>query len=67
MSITDIKKMPLLERVHLMEEIWDSLNHETPEIDSPSWHADVLQERKEAIKNGDVKVYTIAELKTMRR
>jgi hypothetical protein len=36
MSITDIKNMPLLERVRLMEEIWDTLNHETPEIDSPA-------------------------------
>ena len=67
MSITDIKKMPLLERVRLMEEIWDTLNHETPEIDSPTWHGEVLQERKEAIKNGNVKLYTIAELKAMRR
>jgi putative addiction module component (TIGR02574 family) len=67
MSITDIKNMPLLERVRLMEEIWDTLNHETPEIDSPDWHKDVLQERKEAIENGDVKLYTIDELKEMRR
>ncbi len=66
MSTTDIKNMPLLERIHLMEEIWDTLNHETPEIDSPNWHRDVLQERKEAIKNGNVKLYTIAELKATR-
>ena len=67
MSIADIKRMPLLERMHLMEEIWDTLNHETSELDSPAWHEEVLQERKKAIENGDVKLYSIAELKAMRR
>jgi hypothetical protein len=67
MSISDIKKMPLLERVRLMEEIWDTLNHETPEVDSPDWHEEVLQGRKKAIENGDVKLYSIAQLKEMRR
>lgn len=33
-------------------------------IDSPPWHDKLLQERKKAIKNGDVKMYTPAELKS---
>jgi len=36
MSIADIKKMPIVERVYLIEQIWDTLNQETAEIDSPS-------------------------------
>jgi putative addiction module component (TIGR02574 family) len=67
MSIADIKKMPIVERVYLMEQIWDTLNQETAEIDSPSWHDELLQERKKAIKDGDVKMYTPAELKSKRR
>jgi putative addiction module component (TIGR02574 family) len=59
MSIADIKKMPIIERVHLMEQIWDTLNHETLEIDSPAWHSELLQERKKAIKEGNVKMYTL--------
>ena len=67
MSIADIKKMPLLERMHLMEQIWDTLNHEVTEVDSPEWHENVLQERKKSIENGNVKLYSIAELKEMHR
>ncbi len=67
MSIADIKKMPIIERVHLMEQIWDTLNHEASEIDSPAWHSELLQEREKAIKNGNIKMYTPAELKSKRR
>lgn len=67
MSIADIKKMTVVERVHLMEQIWDTLNQETIEIDSPAWHKELLQEREKAIKAGDVKMYTPAELKSKRR
>ncbi len=63
MSIADIKKMPIIERVHLMEQI----NHEASEIDSPAWHSELLQEREKAIKNGNIKMYTPAELKSKRR
>ena len=67
MSIADIKKMPLLERVHLMEQIWDTLAQESSEVDSPSWHKDVLQNRKNTIKDGNIKLYTPEELKSKRR
>ena len=67
MSIADIKKMPFVERMHLMEQIWDTLRDESDELDSPTWHEDILEERKKAIENGDVKLYSIAELKEMHR
>ena len=63
MSITDIKKMPLIERVYLMEQIWDTLRDEPQHLGSPTWHEDILKERKEAYKKGKVKSYTIEEIK----
>ncbi|HIP58866.1 MAG TPA: addiction module component CHP02574 family protein [Campylobacterales bacterium] len=63
MSISDIKKMPLLERVHLMEQIWDTLRDESEDLDSPAWHKDILKERKEAYNNGNVKSYTVEEIR----
>ena len=63
MSITDIKKMPFAERVQLMEQIWDTLRDESEHIDSPDWHEDVLQERKEAFESGQVKRYSIEEVR----
>ncbi len=63
MSITDIKKMPLIERLQLMERIWDTLRDESVEIDSPIWHEDILKERIDAHANGHVKSYTIEEIR----
>jgi len=63
MSITDIKKMPLAKRLQLMEQIWDTLRDESEHIDSPDWHEDVAQERKEAFESGQVKRYSIEEVR----
>ena len=63
MSIADIKKMPILERMRLMEEIWDTLRDDSKDLDSPYWHEDILKERKEAYSSGKVKSYTIEEVR----
>jgi len=63
MSITDIKKMPFVERVQLMEQIWDTLRDESENMDSPDWHEDVLKKRKEAFESGKVKSYSIEEVR----
>ena len=62
MSIADIKKMPYLERVHLMEQIWDTLRDESQLKDSPDWHENILTKRKEAYASGKVKSYTLEEV-----
>ena len=63
MSITDIKKMPFVERVYLMEQIWDTLRDESDELDSPTWHEDILKIRREAYNSGEVKSYSIEEVR----
>jgi len=63
MSINDIKKMPFAKRVQLMEQIWDTLRDESEHMDSPHWHADVLRERKEAFESGQVRRYSIEEVR----
>ena len=62
MSLSDIKKMPFVERVHLMEQIWDTLRDESEGKKSPDWHEDVLKKRKEAYEHGEVKSYTLEEV-----
>lgn len=44
MSITEIKKMTVDERLTAMEQIWDSLCHEESSPKSPSWHQAILDE-----------------------
>jgi putative addiction module component (TIGR02574 family) len=63
MSISDIKKMPVVERIHLMEQIWDTLRDEFDQRESPAWHEEILKERKEAYASGKVKSYTLEEIK----
>jgi hypothetical protein len=52
----DVKSLKLEEKLFLMEEILNFLE----KIDSPSWHKDILDKRKD-FKNK--KTYSIEEIK----
>jgi hypothetical protein len=58
-----LKSMSIENRMLLMEEIWDSLCHETDEMKSPSWHEDILNDRLELIKSGQAKFISLDALK----
>jgi putative addiction module component (TIGR02574 family) len=63
MTTAEIKKMSTKDRLILMEEIWDTLRHEENEIESPSWHEGVLDERRKQVESGQAKLVSIDELK----
>ena len=63
MSIPEIKKMTIQERLTTMEHIWDSLCHEEVEPKSPSWHETILTERKKMMDCPDAKFLTIEQLR----
>ena len=63
MTISEMKALPISERMHLMEELWDSLCHETELPESPSWHGDVLEERMQSIRSGQARFLTLQDLK----
>lgn len=67
MDIADLKKMSVLERLQVMEAIWDSLLYENSELASPQWHEKILAQRKKSIAEGRAKFISLAELKTMRK
>ncbi|MBT6563666.1 MAG: addiction module protein [Candidatus Scalindua sp.] len=64
MTITEIKKMSIIERLQAMEELWDSLCHEENEIESPSWHKDILESRRKKIKEGEAEFISLKDLKS---
>lgn len=66
MNRSEIKKMSIAERLQIMETIWDSLLYENEEIQTPEWHEEILEVRKEKIKNGNAKVISLSELKAVR-
>ncbi len=51
----NLGEMSTAEKLRLMEDLWQDLTTEDPEIASPSWHADVLAERDRLISSGEEK------------
>ena len=64
MTIAEISKMSVIERLQTMEALWDSLTHETTGIKSPQWHEEILSERKEKIESGKANFISLEELKS---
>jgi len=64
MTTAEISRMSVSERLQAMEKLWDSLTHETTEINSPDWHSEVLKDRQKKIENGEAEFISLAELKS---
>ena len=64
MNSTEISKMTKQERLQTMEALWDSLIHETPEIESPEWHGDILADRKRKIADGQAAFISVEEMRS---
>ena len=67
MMINEIKTLPISERMHLMEEIWDSLCHESSPVESPAWHQEILEARTERLHSGQAILLSLQELKDRNR
>lgn len=59
----DISQLTSKERLETMEALWDALVNEDAELESPSWHVDVLKSRKKAIEEGSAEFISLEELK----
>ena len=67
MNRLEIKKMSTMERLQVMEALWDSFMEEESKIESPEWHRDILEERKRKIKNGKAEFISLEELRASRK
>jgi putative addiction module component (TIGR02574 family) len=67
MTITEIKTLPVSERIMLMEEIWDSLCDEQEQVESPLWHRDILNDRLEQLNSKQATLISLQELKNTNR
>jgi len=64
MEITiPLEKMNVADKIHALEYIWDDLCHIQDAVPSPSWHAEILQEREQKIRDGKAKFYDLDEAK----
>jgi putative addiction module component (TIGR02574 family) len=48
-----------------MNDIWESLEAESSQIESPNWHKDILEKRIEKIKKNQVNYLSLEELKSI--
>ncbi len=56
--------MTQIERLQAMEELWDSLCHDEPLPEPPSWHEQILSRRRKQIESGEAEFITLEELKS---
>ena len=47
-----LKDMTLQEKLAAMELLWDDLARSPESVESPTWHKDVLDERRERVAEG---------------
>ena len=67
MITEEIRKLPARDRLILIEEIWDTLHEEADELESPGWHKDVLDARRELIEKGEAEFIALDELKAKKQ
>ncbi|MCD6271650.1 MAG: addiction module protein [Deltaproteobacteria bacterium] len=66
MNTMEIKKMSTVERLQVMEALWNSLLEEESKIVSPEWHGNILEERKRKMESGEAEFISLEELKKNR-
>lgn len=64
---SQIDRMSVSERLQVMDQLWGSLSPHADEIPSPSWHQDVLADRKARVERGEAKFLTLDQLRTRLR
>ena len=62
-----IEKMSTSERLQAMEQLWEALCRESPDVPSPDWHGDVLADRKARAEGGEAKFLTLEQLRARLR
>ncbi len=67
MDTREIKKMSRAERLAAMEALWESLQEDESEMESPPWHQSVLEERKQKIESGQAEFISIEMLRASRK
>lgn len=52
MSITEVRQLPLAEKLQIMEAIWEDLRARVEQVPVPAWHQELLDERRKAVAEG---------------
>ena len=63
MSIDENKNLNIKERLILIDTIWETLESESNQVESPKWHKKLLEPRIEKMKNGKAEFISIDDLR----
>lgn len=63
MSLTEIRKLPVKEKLQIMEVLWEDLRSQVQEEPVPGWHKELLDSRRKAIEEGREKILDWDEVK----
>jgi hypothetical protein len=50
-----LDEMTVIEKLQMMEILWEDLSRNTDLIESPDWHRDVLDDRERRIATGEAR------------
>ena len=48
-----LKNMALQEKIEAMEALWDDLARTAESVESPHWHKDTLEQRRQKVVSGE--------------
>ena len=65
MGTEEIKNLDINQRLNLIDMIWQTLENQEKDIESPTWHKDILEKRLEKIEKNEVKYISLDELKRL--
>ncbi len=54
-EVLKLNKMSVSEKLHVINQIWESLEPDSEKVPSPEWHKNILSNRIEKVKNGTAK------------
>jgi hypothetical protein len=52
-AMTDLHAMTTLEKLRLMEALWQNLSAQDADVVSPKWHGEILAERDRLTASGE--------------
>ncbi len=51
-----VEQMSRTEKLQVMEAIWTALSKSDDELESPTWHAEVLRETEDRVSRGEERI-----------
>ena len=48
-----LQQMSLSAKMELLEALWDDLSRAPDQVESPEWHKDILDERRQRLQSGE--------------